>query len=377
MALLRSEIAGTPLDAQVVSMLDGERIEWLCRIASKYDFSEALFVALKRCGAISPHDEIYTRLEGEEELCYFRVKRLENAYRDISRTLSLAGIRHIPLKGAVLRELYPSPLMRQSADIDVLVEEKNLNAAISALTGTLGYKAGKREFHDVSLYTADGMHLELHYNIKENDGALDAVLDRAWEYAIENDGYEYRFSREFSLFHILTHLVYHFVNGGCGIKPFSDMWLYEKKIGYDREAFLTLCRESGLEEFYYNVENLTRVWFDGEKHTPLTYKMEAHVIHNAICGAAEKSVVLTQSKRGGRVRYILSRIFMPYRSLSIRYPVLKKCPILLPIFEVVRWFSLLFGDKKRVMRELESTKQITDAQMKELTSFLSDVGLEV
>ena len=380
MALLRSEITEVPVGSEVKEAIDGECIAELFRIAKIHDFTQTVFSALKKCGLLSRTDPLYMQFEEAEELAFFRCKRLDNALSEIKRTLAEAKIEYVALKGAVMRPLYPSRLMRMSADVDVLVRESALDGAVAALESRLGYKkSGGKDFHDISLYSPDGMHLELHYNIKENSDALDEVLEGVWDYTrpVADGAYERTLTPEFFAFHLITHMVYHFINGGCGIKPFSDLWLWRKRVGYDENNVLSLCRECGIERFYKNAVELSDVWFEGRAHTPITERMEAHVVHNAICGNVEKGVVVRQSKSGGRLGYMLGRIFMPYRSLKIRYPIVAKCPILLPVFEVVRWFSLLFGDKSRVKRELAGTKGVSDKQISALIDFYNDLGLKV
>ena len=171
-------------------------------------------------------------------------------------------------------------------------------------------------------------------------------------------------------------MAYHFVNGGCGIRPFSDIWLFKKLVGYDEALTLELCRECGLARFYENAIRLSDVWFGEATHDALTKNMQAHVVNNAYGGEANRGLVVRQSKRGGRFGYILGRIFPPYGTMKIRYPVLKKCPILLPIFIVVRWFSFLFESKERVKKELVMSKSVSKEQMNEMMEFLKSVGIE-
>ncbi|MBR5817351.1 MAG: nucleotidyltransferase family protein [Clostridia bacterium] len=377
-ALLRSQIAERGVADIPKDALDGETVSAVLRLADVHDVLGVVFTALSECGVINPSDKIYADMEEAEELSYFRLKRLNHSFKEITETLENFGIDYLPLKGSVIRNYYPDPLMRLSADIDILVREADLDAAVKALLGRQGYKVTSgKTFHDISIYTADGMHLELHFNVKENHPRLDSVLARAWDYAIpvSNKKHEFAFKPEFFAFHLLSHMAYHFTNGGCGVKPFADLWIYTGRVGYDREELLRLCRECGVEDFYNNAMALSRVWFGGEEHTDLTRQMEAHVLLNEICGDVEKGIAIRQARSGGRFSYILGRIFAPYSELKHRYHVLKKWPILLPVFEVVRWFSFLFGDKKRAKRELEMTKRLTAERVGKIKKFYSDVGL--
>ncbi len=380
MSLLRSEITGAGFDSRAVSEIDRDVVGELFNIADGHDVSQIIFAALVKCGAVKSGDEIFSRFVEAEELSYFRLKRLEFSLSETERALDDAGVDHIALKGSVMRAYYPSPLMRMSADIDVLVREEELSQAVNALSEKLGYEVrGKKDFHDISLYTPDGMHLELHYSIKENEERVDPILEKCWDYAVpvSEKSHKYEFKPEFFAFHLITHMTYHFINGGCGIKPFSDLWLYRHKAGYDESRLVELCQACGIEKFYENAVRLSEVWFGGEEHTDLTRRMEAHVLYNAYGGEASRGIVVRQSKSGGRFGYIMGRIFLPYRSMKIRYPVLKKCPILLPIFWVARWFALLFGDKKRIKEELKMSKSVSKEQMARMMRFLDSVGLKI
>ena len=376
-SLLRSQIAGDEVEIPT-EKIDKTVIAELFRLADTHDVSETLFLALVECGLISEGDELFDRFADREELSYFRLKRLENSLAVIMDALEDAGIDHVPLKGSVIRKYYPSPLMRLSADIDVLVKEDTLDEAVRVLTERCGCRVtSNKSFHDISLYTPDEMHLELHFNVMENNRTLDGVLLRVWDHTlpVSHKKHEFMLSPEFFAFHILTHMTYHFINGGCGVKPFSDLWIFKNAVGYDDGAVRELCRECGIEDFYRNASDLSLVWFEGREHSEITKAMEAHVIHNAICGDVEKGVAARQTAKGTRFGYVMSRIFLPYDQLKIRYRTLERWPILLPWFEVVRWFEFLFGDKKRAKRELEMTKKITAEKMKQIREFYESVGL--
>lgn len=380
MSLLRSEIAECGCDDAVTKEITPDVVGELFRVADLHDVSQIIFSALAKRDLISADDEIFSRFAEAEELSYFRLKRLEFSQSETERALDEAGIDHITLKGSVMRAYYPSPLMRMSADIDILVREADLDRAVSLLSEKLGYEVrGKKDFHDISLYTPDGMHLELHYNIMENDERLDPVLQKCWNYVrpVPDKLCKYEFTPEFFAFHLITHMTYHFINGGCGIKPFSDLWLYRHKVEYDESLLVELCRDCGIERFYENAVRLSEVWFGGEAHSELTQRMEAHVIYNAYGGEASRGIVVRQSKSGGKFGYLMGRIFAPYGTMKIRYPVLKKCPILLPFFWVVRWFALLFGDKTRVKDEMKMSKSVSKEQVAKMMQFLDSVGLGV
>ncbi|MBO5945457.1 MAG: nucleotidyltransferase family protein [Clostridia bacterium] len=380
MALVRLELGDGVITeegrALVCELLARGGADELFALAARHDVAAVVTSALVRGGFITHKSEEYLSRVDAEELAYLRAKRMDHALSDITRVLSSAKIRHTPLKGAVMRPLYPSPIMRMSADVDVLVSEGELDSAVEVLSKTLGYKAeGGRGFHDISLYSPEGIHLELHYNLKENEPTLDGVLLSAEDYILSDDGYTASLSPEFFVFHLFAHLTYHFMNGGCGIKPFVDLYIYRKKNNVDEDILSTLIERAGLSVFYKNVCDLISVWLLGREHTEISRSMEAHVIHNSYGEGVSRGIVRRRGKEG-KCRYILRRIFMPYSQLKIRYPIVGKCPILLPVFEVVRWVSTLFGRGGAARRELRDTLSVSDTQARAMLDFLASVGLE-
>ena len=96
----------------------------------------------------------------EDCLKQFDRLMLKNAYKyikrneelnSITRALDNDGIPYIPLKGAVIKQLYPEPELRTSSDIDVLVREKDLDNAVKAVETTTDFKFESRNYHDVQM----------------------------------------------------------------------------------------------------------------------------------------------------------------------------------------------------------------------------------
>jgi hypothetical protein len=52
-----------------------------------------------------------------------------NCIKELEQRFEEVGIYHQVLKGAVLKELYPSPELREMSDIDVMIYDENLSRA--------------------------------------------------------------------------------------------------------------------------------------------------------------------------------------------------------------------------------------------------------
>lgn len=108
----------------------------------------------------------------------------------IETALNDARISYIPLKGSVLRYLYPASEMRTSCDIDVLVHEEDLDRAVEVLETATDFKTDHQAYHDISMLSPN-VHLELHFSIKENEESIDRLLSKAWEYAVPVEASRY------------------------------------------------------------------------------------------------------------------------------------------------------------------------------------------
>lgn len=267
--------------------------------------------------------------------------------------------------------------MRTSCDIDVLVHEEDLERAAEALVRVLSYTTDqKKHYHDMSLYSPGGIHLELHFSIQETMENIDGLLSRVWEHAVPVTGYQYALENEFLTFHLLAHMSYHFVGGGCGIRSLLDIFLLRERSFYDEAVLRSYISQCGIEKFYDSILELIFVWFQGGTPTPLAERMERYLLSGGTYGSQEQRIAVRQQRQGGRLGYLLGRVFMPYRELKIRYRVLEKHPILFPVIQVYRWIELLFsGRLKRSVKEAKITMQTDDDVSREVNEFLRQIGL--
>lgn len=356
---------------------DESLLQSVYSIAKGHDVAHLVACALDNLRLIDKNTEIGKKFLKQQTMAIFRCEQIRFEFENICKAFEESKIPFIPLKGSVIRNLYSEPWMRTSCDIDILVHEEDLSLAIEILQQKLNFSTdGKRSSHDVSLFSELGVHVELHFDLTE--GAKEGCLSDVWEFSEIKSGYNYwriLQPKVFYFYHI-KHMVKHFEAGGCGIKPFID--LYVMRDIRAREESLLLIREEGLEKFENAVYNLERVWFNGEKEDELSLELEKYVFDGGVYGSVGNRVLTQQVKQGGKFKYILSRIFMPYGQLAIKYPTLKKCPILFPFYQVRRWFNLLFakGRGRKSIKELNATTNVSKSLSKSQEQLLERLGLK-
>lgn len=128
----------------------------------------------------------------------------------------------MPLKGAIIRDYYPSPELRTSCDIDILVPSDYLDSAIDCLVSECNYTFERRYSHDVSLFSPSKVHLELHFNLIENNEKISNVLNNIWNTSTldKDSNFRYIMSTEFFVVYHIAHMAEHFIHGGCGVRNF-------------------------------------------------------------------------------------------------------------------------------------------------------------
>ena len=286
-----------------------------------------------------------------------------------------AQIPYILLKGSVLKYLYPESTMRTSGDIDILVREIDIDKAIEAIREETDFITGARNYHDVSMHT-DGIVLELHFSLKENMSNVDTLLEKAWEYAAPKEGcFQQEFTPEFQIFHVLAHMSYHISHGGLGIRPFLDLWLLCNKTNFDNEKLRTLLTISGLLKFYEKSLSLVNSWMTGNSLLEDLVPLEEFCFSGGVFGT-RINAALAESRNRDKKEYIFKRLFVNREYLEGLYPNLKNKTILLPYYQIKRWFRLVNrNDRKRAREELQIAINSSAEDVDSLNSLLSDLGL--
>lgn len=312
------------------------------------------------------------------EIYYY--EKLNFTYQMLCEALEDAQIPFLPLKGTVMRQYYPQPWMRTSCDIDILVHENDIPRAKAVFTSVLSFKESGRTTHDISFYSTDRIHVELHYELIESKraGKAGQVLERIWEHAAPVQGGSYRHKLDDAMFYFyhIAHTTKHFESSGCGIRMFLDLCLLMEPMKNSRSQIEVLLRESGLLTFDKVACEICRVWFSGQEHTINSRKLESFILDGGTFGTRENIDITGKRRHRGTAGYLLSKAFIPYKSLKKLYPIMEKWPILAPICAVHRVYPYVFGRKRTRLQEyFRVTKSDISAKAEDIADILDIVGL--
>ena len=368
-AMLRNQLDGSALP---FSTLPPDVLAAARSLAANHHLSQLVSACIIQHGLTSD-PQLLAQCRADKINVGLQIQAQYAEAQRIYATLSQNNIPYIPLKGQIVRLYYPQPWMRNSRDIDILIPDHISRDICRTLCQQNGYRMLQEGGHDIPLRTEKGLLIEMHYRLQE-DGSIPR-LDTVWDRAIPTEnGSQFRMCDEdFYLYH-LAHMARHFRNGGCGIRPVMDLWLFMKQ-GYRSPALNVLLRQHDLLQFTEAMELLCSVWFGGKPHNQSTQRIEAFLLRGGVHGDEEFYHLETLHKSHGKIRYLLSRAFPSFAQLKEQYPRLQKQPYLAPFMAIHRIFLIFFGkDKNSYRTQMQHIQNISRADRKERDALWKDVG---
>lgn len=378
MDLLRCSACGEKADESIISALTPDILQDVYTVSRRHGLSQLIGDALEKADFLGDLPS-HKRLRKEVLDSVFSFEKLSYETEQITKLFEENGVSFILLKGAVLRRLYSEPHLRASCDVDILIHENDLKKAGELLEKSLNYQKKGESTHDVT-YEFGDVKIELHFSLIEKFTAKKSykITRKVWDFARLKDGcrYQYILDESFIYFYHIAHCVTHFEIGGCGIKPVLDLYILRKKSDCKTPKIKQLLRKSGLTKFEKSLSDLCDVWFSGKEHNDVTRVMEKFIIDGGIGGNEEQNLLMKKHHFGSAAGYTASRLFVPFEELKKDYHILGKIPVLLPFFEALRWFKILFKkDKKQIKTRFEKMENIPEKELKIYGEMLDEIGL--
>ena len=381
LSLLRAEICGESVENIDKEVLTEDGLKALLALSNKHDVAHLIAHTLIKNNLINKKSELFSKFYLKEMTAVVRHEKNEFALKELCNALETEGRDYVALKGAVIKWLYPEPWMRMSCDIDVLVEEENVEKLARTLTRKYGYEQlSNATTHDISLSTPNGVHLELHFSLTQS-GSLpktDRILKSVWNYAYTVEGYNHKceLDPEMIVFYHVAHMAKHFLNGGCGVKPFLDLYLIKKNMPYPEDKLVKLLKSGKLIDFYNQVLGLIGVWFKNNRHTEITKQMENYVLTGGVYGTVKNAAIVKAGKGKSKAKTFFELMFLPRRNLEVLYPNLKKHRWMYPLYQVKRWFKI-FNKKSRqnVKSQIAARNSVTAQEKDAVNNLLKNLGI--
>ncbi len=342
-------VNGTVPDAARVGQMDPER---LYRAADRHLLTGITAMALESAGVKT---EAFTQAKGKavRKAAAFDVERAA-----VLRKLEEAGVWYVPLKGSVLQSFYPRLGMRQMSDVDILYDASK-TAEVRAVMEGLGFSSegyAAPSLHDHYL-KPPVCNFEMHRALfaPGQDPRLVAYYRDVKSRLIRDGGgsFGFRFSDEDFYIYLLAHEFKHYSYRGTGLRSVLDAYVYLKKKGdgLDWTYVAGELEKLGIGEFEAQNRSLALHLFGGGALTEQDREMLEFVLSSGAYGTEENQTI-NQIREKGRIGYLFSKVFPPYRAMMTLYPVLDQLPFLLPLCWLLHWGQVLLTKPGMVLVRL-------------------------
>jgi hypothetical protein len=285
-----------------------------------------------------------------------------------------AGIDILPLKGLVLKQLYPEPDYRQMGDLDYLVENDQLEQ-IGNILYEMGYEAddvGLEDSHDVYKklpYIEVEVHRRLLPPTEENHWHTDNIWNRLKSSEANSHILEMTWE-DFYLYHLL-HFEKHYSMGGCGIRSIIDQYYIMKTLGdkINWDYINKMLEKMNYVEFEQMSRELAESWFGDGKTDSKWGKNGEFIINSGAFGTFEQyqkwSFDRYKREEGINTKtgYFFRRMFMERERMEFIYPGIKKHGWLLPFCWIHRLVKALLFSRNRIRIELKSFRNTDKGNM--------------
>ena len=334
----------------------------LYKVAEKHMLAALVAYALKKAGiyekdfvqSLGKSIRKVTIMELDKELLFQRFEEEK--------------IWYMPLKGIVVKELYPAAGFRQMSDFDILFDGSRAED-VNEIMLSMGFTCEKfgKSIHNV-YYKQPVSNFEMHtalfgnYHDRKLYKYYKNVFDRL-EKDKDND-YGYHFNNNDMYIYIVAHEYKHYTEGGTGVRSLLDIYMIWKKLGetLDEKYIARETRKLGIYDFEKKNKILATHLFGGGELTEEEKKMLDYMIYSGVYGNIQNKIKNHVADCGGgkigKVKFLFKNLFLPMHRVKIYYPLFYKYKVLLPFLPLYRIGRSLTVSREKTKTMLKILKKV-------------------
>lgn len=291
-----------------------------------------------------------------------------------------------PMKGALLKFIYPKPEMREMSDIDILVDEKCFKKSREVLEG-LGYSLYKDIDHHMIYTNENGILLEIHrslYDVKTDKNQYEYFKDLSK--CDKREGYEYIYDFDLEDYYVfmIAHMARHFYKKGCGIRNLIDLYVFHEKYQNDInwDYVNVELKRLGIYDFDFHMNKMSRIWLANEPNSALYDSLFVYMMNDGVYGKdangfwnmyrIKKDINNQDSKKKLKRWYY----FPSLDYMQEYYHFLQKAPFLLPIAWMIRGVNGVLGIRGTGKDRLRVVKHIDKEMIDEMSEIYKTMNLD-
>ena len=348
---------------------DGE-LEVIYKLAKSHSVTTLATAALKSAGLATE------KAIEQSNMAIRKIMLLDAERAAILTELESAGIKYMPLKGVVMKELYPAIGLRQMADNDILFDGE-YRQTVRDIMVSRGYDitAYGKSNHDVYM-KSPVYNYEMHVSLFNSylSSNFDNYFTDAFDRAVKLPGtsFGYAMTDEYYYLYVKAHEYKHFSGGGTGIRSLADTYVYLKSKGnaINGKYIQAELEKLGILDYAQKTADLAMKLFDPDLArqnviSPTLTEEEIEFLDNFIFygtyGTYSKRIDNTfsriekeEGKRVSKLNYLFRVIFPPIECYKEVYPFFYKHRIFIPFLVVKRVCAMIFVRPKASLRKLRA-----------------------
>ena len=278
------------------------------------------------------------------------------------------GIWYMPLKGSVIKDMYPAFGIRQMSDFDILFDAAYAER-VREIMLSLGFTCesyGKHhhdEYHKPPVSNFE-MHNTL-FNISVKKEIYDEYInikDRLQK--DEGNSFGYHFSDNDMYLYLTAHEYKHFQGSGTGLRSLLDTYVVLSGLG-DRIDFGYIeakTKKLGIDEFEQKNRALAMRVFKDDTLSSDEQTLLEYYIFSGTYGTTENRLSNSVARNGGgskgKRRFLLKKLFPPMNVIREWYPTFYKYRILLPFFPVYKIAEALTVKRNNTRKKIRILKKM-------------------
>lgn len=375
--LIKSGLTGENLGPIVVADFDE-----LINIAAAHHILMPLYYGVLNSKIDIPEEKLFFLKNTSLKLLFIE-KNQQFELDRIFDSLKSENISFVPLKGAVLRALYPMSEMRHMTDADIFIRTDQLDK-IASVMEKLGYEYKYDSDHETVYSLSDKLTVEFHKRlVASHNKDFHKYYKNYWD---KLDPRNPVISDEDQFIYCLVHLAKHYRAGGVGIKYLVDIYVILKKQNLNLDYVFNELRKLQLDTFAKNIFKTVNVWFEGEESDEITELITEKVFLSGAYGTRSKKIVAAAYKKTAtqnenrytlRFKKLLISLFPPFSAMAKNNPFIKKVPFLLPFTWILRFIKVTFNGRIKYLKPaVKSFKLLTAENISEYERDLQAVGLD-
>jgi len=321
----------------------------------KFHHLEVYLYYAWKLGIVDIDDEQLNILKQVYMKNLYKTATQEEELKLIKTSLKDNNIMMLPLKGAVIRSIYPSIDLRTMADIDILVKVSDLKN-VRKIMENLGYRnTSHGGNHDV-YYKDPFMNVEIHRAMMDESYEMSKYYEDIWDKVIINDKESFLSDDDLYIY-IVSHAAKHYLSGGTGIRSVLDIYLlnlkYKLNFNYINQEFKKL----NISKFASNIRSLGEAWFNELQLYDSLLKMEEYILSSGVYGTHTHQIVKGfDNPNDSKISVGLKKAFPSFKVMKKIFPSLKYFFILLPFYYIFRIIRGMF--RGNVQNQLKTLKKL-------------------